>query len=116
MRNRSDVRGYLGFIIFLLFLTLSCGNSSGEPLRIRRNFIGMHNLKDGGPAINIGFDWTKEMGCGYVFDHVFDVQPWVGAAFARDLVPCIRVQGSGFRNVTEVVFPIPLIPRSLPAR
>ncbi|NLE60810.1 MAG: PEGA domain-containing protein [Planctomycetes bacterium] len=70
-----------------------------EPLRIRRDFMGMHNLKDGGPEFRVGMDWTKHMtgGTGYVFDWVFDYSPtanphWVGEAMARNLVPCVRVQ------------------------
>jgi len=53
----------------------------------------MHNLKDGGPAIETGMDWTVELvDNGFVFDWVTDFEPWVAAAFERDLVPCIRVQ------------------------
>lgn len=70
-----------------------------EPLRIRRNFMGMHNLKDGGPEFRVGMDWTKNMtgSTGYVFDWVFDYSltanpHWVGEAIARGLVPCVRVQ------------------------
>jgi hypothetical protein len=73
--------------------------SAQEPLRVRRNFMGMHNLKDGGPDILTGFHWTKNLtgDTGYVFDWVFDYSlttnpHWVGEAIELNLVPCVRVQ------------------------
>ncbi len=68
--------------------------AAAEPLRVRRNLIGMHNLKDGGIQFEIGFDWTKNLSgsTGFVFDWVTDFVPWIEAAFERDLIPCIRVQ------------------------
>ena len=76
------------------------GSAAGqEPFRVRRQFMGMHNLKDGGPDILTGFHWTKNLtgDTGYVFDWVFDYAPnsplnWVGEAIQMDLVPCVRVQ------------------------
>jgi hypothetical protein len=59
----------------------------------RRNLFGMHNLKDGGPAIDEGMEWTRRLvGRGFVFDWVTDIEPWIETAFELDLVPCIRVQ------------------------
>jgi len=64
-----------------------------EPLRVRRNIFGMHNLKDGGPAFDVGMEWTKHMaGPGFVFDWVTDINPWIEKAFQLGLIPCIRVQ------------------------
>ncbi len=78
---------------------LSSASLAQEPLRVRRNFIGMHNLKDGGPDILTGFHWTKNLtgSTGFVFDWVFDYSPstsfhWVGEAIQLGLVPCVRVQ------------------------
>jgi hypothetical protein len=76
------------------------GNASAqtEPLRVRRNFFGMHNLKDGGPPYLTGFHWTKNLvGDGFVFDWVFNYAPndpenWVADAIEMGLIPCVRVQ------------------------
>lgn len=85
-------------------VAICCGayvenSQADEPLRVRRNFMGMHNLKDGGPDILTGFHWTKNLtgDTGYVFDWVFDYDPnsplnWVGEAIKMNLVPCVRVQ------------------------
>src|SRR5215470_14107461 len=59
----------------------------------RRNLFGMHNLKDGGPDVDEGLEWTRHLvGAGWVFDWVTDTPPWIDAAFRLGLVPCIRVQ------------------------
>jgi hypothetical protein len=59
----------------------------------RRNIFGMHNLKDGGPDLQEGLEWTRHLvGSGFVFDWVTDIPTWIDAAFRLDLVPCIRVQ------------------------
>ena len=80
-------------IIFNLTLPLLAGAASEEPLYQRRNFFGMHNLKDGGPSIASGMHATQQLvGNGFVFDWVFDFEPWVAEAFKRNLIPCIRVQ------------------------
>jgi len=74
-----------------------------EPLRVRRNFMGMHNLKDGGPDVLTGFHWTRNLTgeTGYVFDWVFDYSltaefHWIEEAMKMGLIPCVRAQsGSG---------------------
>jgi hypothetical protein len=73
--------------------------AQSEPLNVRRNFIGMHNLKNGGPDPLVGFNWTRNLtgDTGYVFDHVTDFSltsqfNWVGEAIQLNLVPCVRVQ------------------------
>ncbi len=83
----------------ILVTTGTSTASAQEPLRVRRNFMGMHNLKDGGPDILTGFHWTRNLtgDTGYVFDWVFDYSltsnpHWVGEAIQLDLVPCVRVQ------------------------
>jgi hypothetical protein len=74
-------------------LTVAFSESLQEPLYQRRNFFGMHNLKDGGPSIASGMEATKQLvGNGFVFDWVFDFEPWIEEAFERNLIPCIRVQ------------------------
>lgn len=73
----------------------ACGQ---EPLRVRRNFFGCHNLMDGGPAYQTGIDWTQEMnGPGFVFDWVRgDFELWMAYCFQRNLIPCMRLQnGNG---------------------
>jgi PKD repeat protein len=83
-------------ILFNLALTMipaAFSETLQEPLYQRRNFFGMHNLKDGGPSIESGMEATKHLvGNGFVFDWVFDFEPWVAEAFKRNLIPCIRVQ------------------------
>lgn len=78
---------------FNLALPAITGASSAEPLYQRRNIFGMHNLKDGGPALEVGMEWTRHLvGGGFVFDWVFDFEPWIEKAFQLNLVPCIRIQ------------------------
>jgi hypothetical protein len=80
-------------LLFNLTLPVATGASSEEPLYQRRNFFGMHNLKDGGPSIASGMEATSQLvGSGFAFDWVFDFEPWVEEAFKRNLIPCIRVQ------------------------
>ena len=80
-------------ILFNLTVPVVTGASSEEPLYQRRNLFGTHNLKDGGPSIASGMQATKQLvGNGFVFDWVFDFEPWVAEAFKRNLIPCIRVQ------------------------
>jgi hypothetical protein len=82
-----------GLFVAGLLLPGVCPAGAEEPLRVRRNLFGMHNLKDGGPDYRVGMDWTRNLvGSGYVFDWVTDPVPWVQAAFERNLIPCIRVQ------------------------
>ena len=81
--------------ILLLNMTppVTAGAASEEPLYQRRNFFGMLNLKEGAPSIASGMQATKQLvGNGFVFDWVFDFEPWIAEAFKRDLIPCIRVQ------------------------
>lgn len=86
-----------------LIMVATASPARGQATGVRRQFMGMHNLKDGGPDILTGFHWTKNLtgSTGYVFDWVFDYDPnsplnWVGEAIQMDLVPCIRVQdGAG---------------------
>ena len=61
----------------------------------RRNFYGMHNLKDGGAPIPEGMNWTRHLvgRGGYVFDWVRDdYGQWVVDAMDRELIPVLRVQ------------------------
>jgi PKD repeat protein len=61
----------------------------------RRNFYGMHNLKDGGASIPEGMNWTRHLvgEGGYVFDWVRgDYGRWVVDAMDRNLIPCLRIQ------------------------
>ena len=61
----------------------------------RRNFYGMHNLKDGGTSIPEGMNWTRHLvgEGGYVFDWVRgDYGRWVVDAMDRGLIPCLRLQ------------------------
>ncbi len=84
-------------ILVMPFLTGATFEAQQEPFYQRKNIFGMHNLKDGGPALDVGMEWTKHLvGGGFVFDWVFDFEPWIEKAFQLNLVPCIRVQdGSG---------------------
>ncbi|MDM8007370.1 MAG: carboxypeptidase regulatory-like domain-containing protein, partial [Phycisphaerae bacterium] len=73
--------------------------AQSEPLRVRRNFLGMHNLKGGGVTpFQTGMDWTKTLvGNGLIMDWVTDYDPnapdhWIAEAIARGLVPTVRVQ------------------------
>ena len=61
----------------------------------RRNFYGMHNLRDGGAAYLDGLDWTRHLvgEGGWAFDWVNDDTTWIKAVMDRGLIPCIRVQG-----------------------
>lgn len=99
-------RARAGLVVLTVGIVLSAVAAPAraqEPLRTRRNFIGMHNLKDGGVEFREGMDWTKNLsgGTGYVFDWVFDYSPtssphWIEEAMKRGLVPCVRVQeGAG---------------------
>jgi hypothetical protein len=81
------------FNLALPMIAVAFSEPQQEPLYQRRNFFGMHNLKDGGPSIASGMEATKQLvGGGFVFDWVFDFEPWVAEAFKRNLIPCIRVQ------------------------
>ena len=99
MRERT-IRSTVIFAAGACVLTLAPPvTAQSEPLGVRRSFMGMHNLKDGGPAILTGFHWTKNLtgDTGYVFDWVFDYAPnsplnWVAEAIKLDLVPCVRAQ------------------------
>jgi PKD repeat protein len=98
LRNRITVGNFTVCILILVILALpmisgAFSEPQQEPLYQRRNFFGMHNLKDGGPSIASGMEATKHLvGNGFVFDWVFDFEPWVEQAFKRNLIPCIRVQ------------------------
>lgn len=68
---------------------------SDAQTRSRRNFYGMHNLKDGGAPIPEGMNWTRHLvgEGGYVFDWVRgDYGQWVVDAMDRGLIPVLRVQ------------------------
>jgi hypothetical protein len=57
------------FLLFNLTMPAVAGASEEEPVYQRRNFFGMHNLKDGGPSIASGMEATKQLvGNGFVFD------------------------------------------------
>ncbi len=50
------------FQAIVLLLTLLVGRSDvTAQTRERRNFYGMHNLKDGGTSIPEGMNWTRHM-------------------------------------------------------
>lgn len=72
------------------------GASGGDAQsRSRRNFYGVHNLKDGGAPIPEGMNWTRHLvgEGGYVFDWVRgDYGRWVVDAMDRGLIPVLRVQ------------------------
>ena len=81
---------WLGLAVFLI-----AAQSGNAQQRQRRNFFGMHNLKDGGASIPEGMNWTRHMvgEGGYVFDWVRgDYGHWVVDAMDRGLIPCVRVQ------------------------
>jgi PKD repeat protein len=76
-------------------LLISAAFDAEAQTRSRRNFYGMHNLKDGGAAIPEGMNWTRHLvgEGGYVFDWVRgDYGRWVVDAMDRGLIPCLRVQ------------------------
>lgn len=73
--------------------------AGAQPRGVRRNFLGMHNLKGGGVTpFQTGMDWTKSLvGSGFIMDWVTDFAPgapdhWIEEAMRRGLVPCVRVQ------------------------
>lgn len=78
-----------------LVLVGPASESAEAQSRTRRNFYGMHNLKDGGTSIPEGMNWTRHLvgEGGYVFDWVRgDYGRWVVDAMDRDLIPCFRLQ------------------------
>lgn len=86
-------------IVAVVLTTLISAQSVAEPLGVRRNFLGMHNLKGGGVTpFQIGLDWTKTLvGNGFAMEWVTDFAPdapdhWIYEVMARGMVPCIRVQ------------------------
>ncbi len=97
MRSRNPSSPPRFLILFLVLFPVAGALSQGEPLRVRRDFFGMHNLKDGGVEYRTGFDWTKHLvGPGFVFDWANGDVVWIEEAMDRGLIPCIRVQeGSG---------------------
>lgn len=95
MKGLSTGRFICAVIALVILAAAVCAQ---EPLRVRRNFFGCHNLMDGGPAYTIGIDWTAEMnGPGFVFDWVRgDYEVWMAYCFQRGLIPCMRLQnGNG---------------------
>jgi hypothetical protein len=48
------------FVLSICLLLASFGSAESQP-RTRRNFYGMHNLKDGGAAIPEGMNWTRHL-------------------------------------------------------
>jgi hypothetical protein len=88
------------FLICLIIFSLAVDAlAQSEPLRVRRNFLGMHNLKGGGVTpFQTGLDWTKTLvDDGFVMDWVSDYAPdapdhWIYEAMVRDLAPVVRVQ------------------------
>jgi hypothetical protein len=82
------------FVLSVCLLLASFGGAESQT-RTRRNFYGMHNLKDGGAAIPEGMNWTRHLvgDGGYVFDWVRgDYGRWVVDAMDRGLIPCLRLQ------------------------
>ncbi len=78
-----------------LLLVGPASDSTEAQSRTRRNFYGMHNLKDGGVSIPEGMNWTRHLvgEGGYVFDWVRgDYGRWVVDAMDRGLIPCLRLQ------------------------
>lgn len=99
MRSNCLNHGHHALVVACLACLLNLVTSpdqavAQESLRTRRNFIGVHNLKDGGPQFQIGMDWTSHLSgsTGFVSDWVADIVPWIESAFQRNLIPCIRVQ------------------------
>jgi len=89
VKPRSTVLAVLLLSLPATLATVTVEAQEGK----RRNLFGMHNLKDGGPAFDEGMEWTGHLvGQGFVFDWVFDFDPWIDKAFRLNLVPCIRVQ------------------------
>jgi len=86
-------------IVATLTLIASAIPSYVQAAGVRKQFMGMHNLKNGGVEIVEGMEWTKTLvgSTGYILDWVTDFAPdapvhWVGEAMKLNLVPCIRVQ------------------------
>ena len=97
----NECRQKIALILtILVFLgTTAVVMAQDEPLRVRRNFMGMHNLKGGGVTpFQTGMDWTKTLvNDGFIMEWVSDYAPeapdhWIAEAMARDLVPVVRVQ------------------------
>lgn len=80
----------LGCIIVVTAALLAAAQ---EPLGVRRNFLGSHNLA-GPPSRETQVDWTAEMnGPGFVFEYVtWGWDTWVDYCFQRGLIPCMRLQ------------------------
>ena len=64
-------------LAFLACLGTALAQPPSEPLRVRRNFLGMHSLMNGGVTpFQTGQDWTKTLvGDGFVMDWVTDYAP-----------------------------------------
>jgi PKD repeat protein len=93
--RRLSVGPVLAAIIVMMVITAAGSDAQQGALYQRRNIFGMHNLKDGGPEFGLGMEYTKHLvGDGFVFDWVFDFEPWIEKAFQLNLIPCIRVQES----------------------
>jgi carboxypeptidase family protein/BACON domain-containing protein len=89
----------VAFLVTLALLGATAKGAETEPLRVRRNFLGMHNLKGGGVTpFQTGLDWTRTLvHDGFVLDWVTDFAPnapdhWIFEAMRRGLVPVVRVQ------------------------
>jgi hypothetical protein len=99
VRHRPCPRGAILALALLAGLGTAFAQSPSEPLRVRRNFLGMHNLMNGGVTpFQTGQDWTRTLvGDGFVMDWVTDYAPeapnhWLREAMDRGLVPVVRVQ------------------------
>jgi hypothetical protein len=76
-------------------VTTQPGDPPPGALYQRRNFYGMHNLRDGGVEYKRGLDWTKHLvgRGGFAFDWVNDDTTWIKEVMDRNMIPAIRVQG-----------------------
>ena len=81
-------------ILAATYLTFHVAAVQGQ-IGERRNFYGMHNLRDGGAAYLDGLDWTRHLvgEGGYVFDWVNNDTTWIKEVIDRGLIPCVHVQG-----------------------
>ena len=95
MKPSLDCRISKSQVLALLLTFLVGWSHATAQTRERRNFYGMHNLKDGGTSIPEGMNWTRHMvgEGGWVFDWVRgDYGKWVVDAMDRGLIPVLRVQ------------------------
>ena len=98
---RTQQRWQVALVLICLFILTQTVNglAQSEPLGVRRNFLGMHNLKGGGVTpFQTGLDWTQTLvNDGFAMEWVTDYAPdapdhWIYEAMVRGLVPVVRVQ------------------------